>query len=445
MTTGVYDLDNVGFTRRLGRDQRRVDHRLPRRRAGPRRRSPSSGWSTGSRPRSAWTRPRCAGATSCPASSRRTRPASAPPTTSATTPRRSTGRWRAAGYDDAAGRAGGAAGPPATRWPLGHRASSVYVEITAGAPGSEFGAVELLDGGRLRVRTGATPYRPGPRHDLGDDRGRPHRRRRSSDIEVVHGDTDVVRSGGLTVGLALGAARRRGHRRRPPPSWSTPPGSGPPTCSRRRSPTSCSTTAPAASTSPARRPGRVGWADLGGDGRRPLAAETDHTPMMPTFPFGAHVAVVEVDTETGHVRLRRLVAVDDAGTHPQPAAGRGPGARRHRPGRGPGAAGGGRLRRRRPAPDHQLRRLRHRLGRRSARRSSWCRWRRPRSPTSWAPRASASRAPSASIPAVYNAVVDALAHLGVRHLETPATPERIWRALRAASRIVRRPDTSPAA
>ncbi len=34
---------------------------------------------------------------------------------------------------------------------------------------------------------------------------------------------------------------------------------------------------------------------------------------QPTFPFGAHVAVVEVDTETGAVHLRRMVAVDDAG------------------------------------------------------------------------------------------------------------------------------------
>ena len=33
----------------------------------------------------------------------------------------------------------------------------------------------------------------------------------------------------------------------------------------------------------------------------------------PTFPFGAHLAVVEVDTETGKVTLRRMVAVDDAG------------------------------------------------------------------------------------------------------------------------------------
>jgi aerobic carbon-monoxide dehydrogenase large subunit len=34
-----------------------------------------------------------------------------------------------------------------------------------------------------------------------------------------------------------------------------------------------------------------------------------------------------------------------------------------------------------------------------------------------------------AIPSVYNAVVDAVGHLGVRHLETPMTAERIWRAL----------------
>jgi aerobic carbon-monoxide dehydrogenase large subunit len=31
-----------------------------------------------------------------------------------------------------------------------------------------------------------------------------------------------------------------------------------------------------------------------------------------------------------------------------------------------------------------------------------------------------------------NAIVDALAELGVRHIEMPATPERVWRAIRAA-------------
>jgi len=33
-----------------------------------------------------------------------------------------------------------------------------------------------------------------------------------------------------------------------------------------------------------------------------------------------------------------------------------------------------------------------------------------------------------STPAVQNAVVDALSHLGVRHVDMPLTPERVWRA-----------------
>ena len=37
-----------------------------------------------------------------------------------------------------------------------------------------------------------------------------------------------------------------------------------------------------------------------------------------------------------------------------------------------------------------------------------------------------------STPAVQNAVVDALSHLGIRHLDMPCTPERVWRAMRDA-------------
>ena len=36
-------------------------------------------------------------------------------------------------------------------------------------------------------------------------------------------------------------------------------------------------------------------------------------------------------------------------------------------------------------------------------------------------------------PAVQNAVVDALRHLGVTHVDLPLTPERVWRAIRAAA------------
>jgi aerobic carbon-monoxide dehydrogenase large subunit len=37
-----------------------------------------------------------------------------------------------------------------------------------------------------------------------------------------------------------------------------------------------------------------------------------------------------------------------------------------------------------------------------------------------------------ALPAVGNALVDALSPLGTPHLEMPATPERLWRAIRAA-------------
>ena len=38
-----------------------------------------------------------------------------------------------------------------------------------------------------------------------------------------------------------------------------------------------------------------------------------------------------------------------------------------------------------------------------------------------------------STPAVQSAVVDALSHLGVRHVDMPFTPEKLWRAIQDAS------------
>ena len=34
-----------------------------------------------------------------------------------------------------------------------------------------------------------------------------------------------------------------------------------------------------------------------------------------------------------------------------------------------------------------------------------------------------------AIPAVYNAVIDAVSHLGVRHMEMPLTPQKVWLSL----------------
>jgi carbon-monoxide dehydrogenase large subunit len=55
------------------------------------------------------------------------------------------------------------------------------------------------------------------------------------------------------------------------------------------------------------------------DGMEPtLEASTQWDPPNFTFPFGTHVAIVEVDTETGAVRLRKYVAVDDCGNQVNP-------------------------------------------------------------------------------------------------------------------------------
>jgi aerobic carbon-monoxide dehydrogenase large subunit len=39
-----------------------------------------------------------------------------------------------------------------------------------------------------------------------------------------------------------------------------------------------------------------------------------------------------------------------------------------------------------------------------------------------------------STPAVHNAVIDAVSHLGVRHIDMPMTPERVWTAISAAQK-----------
>jgi carbon-monoxide dehydrogenase large subunit len=45
-----------------------------------------------------------------------------------------------------------------------------------------------------------------------------------------------------------------------------------------------------------------------------------------------------------------------------------------------------------------------------------------------------------ALAAVVNAIVDALAELGVEHIEMPATPERVWRTIHAAQRTSRPDD-----
>ena len=102
------------------------------------------------------------------------------------------------------------------------------------------------------------------------------------------------------------------------------------------------------------------------DGGEPLEAAVDYQPDEMAHPSGTHASVVEVDTETGQVRLRRQVAVDDCGTVLNPTVVEG---QQH----GGVVAGvaqapprGDRLRRAGQPPIGDLRRLPHALGSRGA-------------------------------------------------------------------------------
>jgi aerobic carbon-monoxide dehydrogenase large subunit len=164
-----------------------------------------------------------------------------------------------------------------------------------------------------------------------------------------------------------------------------------------------------------------------------LLVRTVFTAPGPTFPFGAHVAVVEVDTETGKVVLLRVVAVDDCGTVINPLLAEG---QRH----GGIAQGVGQalleevvydsdgnpltasfasypLLSASDVPSFELADL--------------------ETPTGYNPLGAKGIGEAGTIgstPAVQNAVIDAVAHLGVRHIDMPTSPQRVWQALQEAAR-----------
>ena len=164
-----------------------------------------------------------------------------------------------------------------------------------------------------------------------------------------------------------------------------------------------------------------------------LEASTFYDPPNFTFPFGAHLAVVEVDTETGAVALKRYVALDDCGPQINPVIVEG----QVHGGvvQGVGQAlweeavydEGGQLvtgsmldyalpRADRlpdievlstvtPSPHHPL-----------------------------GVKGIGEAGTIASTAAVYNAVLDALRPLGVSSIRMPLTPERVWRAIQQAQK-----------
>jgi carbon-monoxide dehydrogenase large subunit len=180
----------------------------------------------------------------------------------------------------------------------------------------------------------------------------------------------------------------------------------------------------------------VTWAELAAASVEPLGVEVDFTPGGATFPFGAHVAVVEVDGETGHVTLRRLIAVDDAGFVVNPLLLEG----QVHGGIASGVAQALTEEIRYDADGNLLTSSFADYGIISAAELPDFEVVAMATPSPRNPLGAKGVGESGTIgatPAVQNAVIDAMAHLGVRHIDLPLTAQRVWQALTAARKPVR--------
>src|SRR5215469_8786422 len=174
------------------------------------------------------------------------------------------------------------------------------------------------------------------------------------------------------------------------------------------------------------------WAEVashaGPDG---LMDAVHFTEAQPTFPFGAHVAVTEVDTETGKVTLMRHVTVDDAGIVVNPVLTEG---QRH----GGIAQGAAQALLEEMVYDADGNPLTGTLADYAAITATEL----PsfellvsETPTPINPLGVKGIGEAGTIgatPAVQNSVIDAVSHLGVRHIDMPTTPARVWAAIREA-------------
>jgi aerobic carbon-monoxide dehydrogenase large subunit len=163
-----------------------------------------------------------------------------------------------------------------------------------------------------------------------------------------------------------------------------------------------------------------------------LLVDTVFQASMPTYPFGSHIAVVEVDTETGHVRHLRHVACDDAGTmvNPMLLAGQVHG------GVAQGVAQALYEEVRYDADGNPITSNLADYTMISADLLPQIERIPMETPTPVNPLGAKGIGESGTIgstPAVHSAVIDALAHFGVRHIDMPCTPEKVWRAIEAAS------------
>jgi carbon-monoxide dehydrogenase large subunit len=315
---------------------------------------------------------------------------------------------------------------------------SAYVEITAGGGSSEFGAVEVNLDGSATVYAGTSAHGQGHRTAfamlVADQTGIDIER-----IELVDGDTDRVPSGGGTGGsrsLQLGGSAV---------SRATEV-----MVERARQLAASVLEADVADVVVDTISGTVGvagvpataltWSELAAHAAEmpaaaavlgPLSGEFVFEQDGATFPFGAHIAVVEVDADTGEVRLIRHVAVDDCGTVLNPLLVEG---QQH----GGIAAGVGQALYEEVRYDADGNPITSNFADYtvpSAAELPFFEVHSTETPSPLNPLGAKGIGEAATIgatPAVQNAVIDAISHLGVRHLDLPCTSERVWQAITEA-------------
>ena len=313
---------------------------------------------------------------------------------------------------------------------------AVYVEVTAGGGGGELAQVfvtpapDTADGISVTIKTGTTPYGQGHRTTwamLAAD----HLGVSMDCITVVHGDTDVIDRSEVTGGsrsvqiggtnvvraasMVADQARRIAAQLLEADVADVVLSDG----------VFHVVGAPAISRS---------WLEVAvcaEAGDSVLFAEGDFAQKGGTFPSGAHLAVVEVDTETGAVVLQQFVAVDDAGTIINPLLAEG----QVHGGLAQGIAQALFEEVVYDADGNPLTSNFADYGIPSAAEM-------PSFQTVHAATASPLNDLGAkgigesgtigSTPAVQSAVVDAVSHLGVRHIDMPCTSQRVWAALQSS-------------
>jgi aerobic carbon-monoxide dehydrogenase large subunit len=310
---------------------------------------------------------------------------------------------------------------------------ATYVEITAGGGAADFGAVEVHPDGSATVFAGTLAHGQGHQTSfamiVSDQTGIPVDR-----ISLVDGDTDRVPRGGGTGGsrsLQVGGSAVQG-------ATVT-------LVEKARALAADLLEASVDDVIVDRSTGRVGvagvptsalsWADLAaasqerGDG--PLSADHIFEQQGATFPFGAHIAVVEVDAETGAVTLQQHVGVDDCGTILNPVLVEG----QQHGGLAAGISQALYEEIRYDDDGNPITATFADYGFPSAAEFPSFHALSTVTPTPLNPLGAKGIGEAATIgstPAVQNAVIDALSHLGVRHIDLPCTPQRVWEALTAA-------------